>query len=174
VTLATGVITTVAGNGQFGFSGDGGPAKDASLNFPEGIAVDGSGNLIIADLDNYRVRRVDAAAQTITTIAGTGRIGSIGDGGPAKDAELIRPQGVALDSAGNIFIADYRQIRRIAAVTTIISTVAGTGDDRYSGDGGPAKSASLDCVRLTLDRSGNLYIADRINHRLRAVRGPIP
>ena len=177
-----GIITTVAGNGQFTFSGDGGPAINASLKFPWGVATDSIGNFYIADTSNHRIRRVGADG-IITTVAGNGtRTGSIdgeggdpaddlGDDGPATSASLNRPSSVALDAAGNLFIAD-RDNDRIRKVSTggTITTVAGTGDPGFSGDGGPATSASLNGPpNLALDAVGNLYIADRNNHAIRKV-----
>jgi prepilin-type N-terminal cleavage/methylation domain-containing protein len=145
VTAATGIITTVAGNGMSGHSGDGGPATSAKLNYPEGIALDSAGNIYIADDGNYNVRKVTASTGIITTVAGNRGVGYSGDGGPATSAELV-PENVAVDSAGNIYIADqYNQrIRKVAASTGIITTVAGNGRASYSGDGGPATSASMD------------------------------
>ena len=164
---------TVAGNGQAGFSGDGGLATNASLNYPQGLAVDSGGNLFIADMVNARVRRVDASSRVITTVAGNGQIESPNDGAHAKNASLIRPYDVAFDRSGNLFIADYGSVRRVAA-SGIITTVAGSGEYGFGGDNGPAIEARIDVTRLAFDGAGNLYISDRLNHRVRAVRGPIP
>ncbi len=167
---AAGTIATVAGTGEYGYSGDGGPAAQAQLNEPIGVAVDAAGNLYIADLGNHRIRRVDAAG-TIATVAGTGEYGYSGDGGPATQAQLSQPFGVALDEAGNLYIADLgnHRIRRVDAAGTI-ATVAGTGEQGYSGDGGPATQAQLDFPEgVALDEAGNLYIADLGNHRIRKV-----
>jgi sugar lactone lactonase YvrE len=172
VEAATGVITTVAGNGTGGFSGDGGAATSASLNGPNGVAVDASGNLFIADEWNQRIRRVEAATGVITTVAGNGTAGFSGDGGTATSASLARPTGVAVDAAGNLFIADqwnYR-IRRVEATTGVITTVAGDGRQGFGGDGGAATSASLNTpTRVAVDGSGNLFIADYGNARIRRV-----
>ena len=171
VDAMTGTIMTVAGNGTGGFSGDGGPATSASLYLPSGVAVDGSGNLFVADRVNNRIRRVEAP-KIITTIAGTGLPGFSGDGGPATSASLNSPLGMAVDSGGNIFIADTNnlRIRRVDAMTGVITTVAGNGTQGFSGDGGPATSASLNLPAwVVLDSSGNLYIADAGNHRIRRV-----
>lgn len=170
VAATTGTITTIAGNGQPMYAGDGGRATDASLRFPGGIAVDSAGNLFIADLENFRVRRVDSTTGIITTVAGTGVIDSSGDGGPARNAGLVRPQGVVVDRSGNLFIADYLRVRKVAAATGIITTVAGTGDFGFGGDNGTATAALVDAVRVAVDPQGNLHIADRINHRIRAVK----
>ena len=153
-----------------GFSGDGGPAVQAQLSWPEGVAVDGGGNLFIADTLNRRIRRVDANG-TITTLVGTGYIGYSGDGGPAVEAQLFSPEGVAVDGAGNLFIADRdnHRIRRVDANGTI-TTIAGTGKNGFSGDGGPAIEARLRSpYGMAVDGAGNLYIADRDNHRIRRV-----
>jgi sugar lactone lactonase YvrE len=171
VDAATGIITTVAGNGTQGFSGDGGPATSATLNHPWGVAVDASGNLFIADVYNQRIRRVDASTGTITTVAGNGTAAYSGDGGAATSASLNYPYGVAVDASGNLFIADTgnARVRRVDAKTGIITTVAGDGNGAYSsGDGGPATSAGLSPSGVALDSSGNLFIADG-NNRIRRV-----
>jgi sugar lactone lactonase YvrE len=172
-----GIITTVAGNGQ-GYpiliepvvdAGDGGPATNALVNSPVGLNLDALGNLYIADFYNFRIRRV-ATNGIITTFAGAG-LGGAGDGGPATNASLSLPTGVALDSTGNLYIAD-RNHARIRKVDTngIISTVAGNGAATYAGDGGPATNTSL-CgpTGVAFDAFGNLYIADLGNNRIRKV-----
>ena len=172
VDATTGNISTVAGTGTRGFSGDGGGATVARLWSPSGVALDGSGNLYIADTSNYRVRKVDAMTGNISTVAGTGTGGFGGDGGAAASATLSFPYGVALDSSGNLYIADSfdNRIRRVDATTGNISTVAGTGTSSFSGDGGAAASATLNSPRgVALDSSGNLYIADGGNQRIRRV-----
>src|SRR5437899_228459 len=172
VDATTGIITTVAGNGTAGFSGDGGPATGAGLFGPAGIAVDSSGNLFITDSLNNRIRRVNAATRIITTVAGNGMFGFSGDGGPATSAELLVPTGVSVDSSGNLFIADTEnaRIRRVDATTGIITTVAGNGSFGFSGDGGPATSADLNFpTGIAIDSSGNLFITDTLNHRIRRV-----
>jgi uncharacterized protein (TIGR03437 family) len=161
-----GIITTYAGNGQRTFSGDGGPAISAGV-YPEGLAVDASGNLFIADFANNRIRKVSASG-TITTVAGNGTEGFSGDGGPATSAKLASPQGVAVDASGSLFIADSGRIRKVSA-DGIITTVAGKGTGGYSGDGGPATSASVDPTSVAVDASGNLFIADTGNNRIRKV-----
>jgi len=167
---ASGTITTVAGNGQQGYSGDGGPATAASLNLPYGVAADAAGNLYIADWGNLRVRKVTAGG-TISTVAGNGEQGYSGDGGPATAAPLGWAQGVAVDAAGNLYIADsyYDRIRKVSPAGTI-TTVAGNGVEGYSGDGGPATAASLYRPSdVAVDAAGNLYIADSYNQRIRKV-----
>ncbi len=170
---AAGVITTVAGSGERGYSGDGGAATAAQLSLPVGVALDAAGNLYIADRNNDRIRKVDAAG-AISTVAGGGRRGYRGyggDGGPAVEAQLDRPSGVALDAAGNLYIADTdnQRIRKVDAAG-VITTVAGDGNYGYGGDGGPAVEAHLRVPRgVALDGAGNLYIADSSNDRIRKV-----
>ena len=152
--------------------GDGGPATSAKLNLPEGIALDSSGNIFIADAGNSAIREVSAATGMITTVAGNGTTGNSGNGGPATAAELNAPASVAVDSAGNLFIADTNnnEIREVSAATGNISVVAGNGVAGYSGDGGSPTSAELNQpVGVAVDRSGNLYIADRLNSVIREV-----
>ena len=165
----SGIITTVAGNGNGTYSGDGGAATSASF-FPAGVAVDASGNLFIADYLNNRIRKVSAGG-IITTVAGTGTQGFSGDGGPAISAELNKPNGVAVDASGNLFIADdYNQRIRKVSAGGIITTVAGDGTQGFSGDGGPATAASFYYPSwVTVDASGNIFIADTANCRIRKV-----
>jgi hypothetical protein len=170
-----GIITTVAGNGTADFSGDGGPATSASLYSPTAIALDNFGNLLIADFRNNRIRKVDTNG-IITTVAGSGPtgvgVGSFsGDGGPATSATFYNPNGVALDTFGNLFIADTLN-NRIRKVDTngVVSTVAGTGTGGFSGDGGPASSASFNNPYwISVGPSGNLFISDILNNRIREV-----
>src|SRR5439155_1177468 len=172
VTAATGIITTVAGNGINSFAGDGGAATSASLSSPAGVALDASGNLYIADYFNNRIRKVDAASGIITTVAGNGSFGFAGDGGAATSASLSGPAGVAVDAGGNLYIAAYsnHRIRKVDAATGIITTMAGNGNPTFAGDGGAATSASLNFpASVALDASGNLYIADPNNNRIRKV-----
>ncbi|MCK9896861.1 protein kinase [Frankia sp. AgB32] len=165
-----GVISTVAGTGQPGFSGDGGPATRAALNGPCGLAIDTAGNLYVADSQNNRIRRISTGGK-ITTVAGAGVEGFSGDGGPATRALLHGPRRVAAAPDGTLYIADTHnnRIRRINTAGEI-STVAGTGKGAYSGDGGPATSATLKMPDgMTVDRAGNLFIADYGNHRIRRI-----
>ncbi len=165
-----GTITTFAGNGQLGSRGDGGQAVNAELNSPSGLAVDGSGNVYVADTNNHRVRRV-APSGVITTIAGTGLNGFSGDGGAATVAKLDTPVGLALDGAGNLFIADAgnHRIRKLNLNTGVISTAVGNGFGS-GGDGDAASTAMLYFpTALVFDGAGNLYIADTGNHRIRKV-----
>jgi trimeric autotransporter adhesin len=190
--MTTGDIYTVAGNGQFGFSGDGGPAASAAFRYPTAVAVDAAGNLLLADEGNQRVRVVAARTGTfygqpmttgdIYTVAGNGTGGSSGDDGPAVSAELNGPQGVVVDAAGNLLIADsYNSRVRVVAertgtfygqpmTTGDIYTVAGDGMRGSSGDGGPAPSAELNRPQeVAVDAAGNLLIADTYNDRIQTV-----
>jgi sugar lactone lactonase YvrE len=165
-----GRMTRFAGSGSSGFSGDGGPATEALLKTPAGLAIDKKGNVFIADRENHRIRKVDSRGK-ITTFAGNGTAAFSGDGGPATSASLNLPSGVALDSKGNVYIAD-RSNDRIRKVDTKgnISTVAGSGNAGYRGDAGPATQANLDKpFGVALDKKDNLYIADRGNNRVRKV-----
>jgi len=160
------IIETVAGNGTWGYSGDGGPAVQAQLYYPTSVAVDGSGNIYIADFN--RIRKVDTSG-TITTVAGDGTSDYSGDGGPAVQAQLYYPTSVAVDGSGNIYIADFNRIRKVDTSGTI-TTVAGDGTSDYSGDGGPAVQAQLYYpTSVAVDGSGNIYIADSSNNRIRKV-----
>jgi uncharacterized protein (TIGR03437 family) len=173
--VSNGVITTVAGNGTLGYSGDGGPATSAELGLLEGgIAVDSAGNLYIGETHNLsglggdRVRKVSNGV--ITTVAGNGTYGFSGDGGPATSGELNLPGGLAVDSAGNLYIDDTNNYRIRKVSNGVITTVAGNGTYGFSGDGGPATSAQLnEAFGIAFDSDGNLYIADQINNRIREV-----
>jgi sugar lactone lactonase YvrE len=172
VTAGSGIITTVAGIGSPGFSGDGGAATAAQIGPPAGVALDSAGNLYIADYFNHRIRKVTAVSGIITTVAGNGSRGSSGDGGAATAAQIARPAGVALDSAGNLYIADTDndRIRKVTAGSGIITTVAGNGSYGFGGDGGVATVAGLSFpCGVALDTAGNFYIADRDSNRVRAV-----
>jgi trimeric autotransporter adhesin len=173
IVVATGVMTTYAGiSGTGGYNGDGILATSAQLNHPMGLALDSSGNLYVADSANHRVRRV-AASGGITTLAGTGTAGYNGDGINAATAKLSLPTGVAVDASGNVFVAEAagQRIRRLNATGGLIVTVAGTGVSGNNWDGG-ALIAMLNMPRaVAVDSSGNLYIAEAGNHRIRKVVG---
>ncbi|HTB17305.1 MAG TPA: hypothetical protein VK708_04280, partial [Bryobacteraceae bacterium] len=176
----TGTISTFAGNGAGtpatgAFSGDGGPAVDASLNNPTAVAIDGAGVVYIADQFNQRIRKV-ALDGTITTIAGNGTAGFSGDGGPAIGAALNFPGGITADSAGNLYFNDDLNFRtRMVSTGGTINTIAGSGAPGFSGDGGPATSAALSGnFGVALDAGGNMYIADSTNNRIREVYGVVP
>jgi trimeric autotransporter adhesin len=174
VSAATGQIRTVAGNGALGFGGDGGPATSARLSVPYGVAVDSNGNLYIADTYNNRIREVSAATSQIFTVAGNGTAGYTGDGAAATSAELNLPIGIAVDSNGNLFIADTSNnvIREVSAATGLISTVAGTGAYGFSGDNGTPASAELaNPVGVAVGSLGRVFVADTFNDRVRAFAG---
>ena len=164
------VISTFAGNGTSAFSGDGGPATQASIQTPMGVASDPSGNLFIADERNFRLRKV-APSQVITTVAGNGAFRYGGDGGPAVSAYMINPTSVAVDAAGNIYVAEIlgNRVRKITPFGQI-STLAGTSRRGYSGDGGPAAAAALASpYSVVADPAGNVFIADTGNSRIRKI-----
>ena len=170
VNLPTnGIITTMAGNGNNGYSGDGGAATSARLNQPQRVALDSHGNLFIADTFNNRVRKVDTNG-IITTVAGGGSE-SLGDGGAATNATLNEPYGMAVDSTGNLLITDtYNYRLRKVDTNGIITTAAGNGTNGYSGDGGLATKAMLSGPSgVAVDSYGNLFIADLGNNRIRKV-----
>jgi sugar lactone lactonase YvrE len=192
IKMTRGDIYTVAGNGSTGFSGDGGPAVKAAV-VPVGLTVDPAGNLVIADAGNDRVRVVadrtgtfygiTMTADDIYTVAGDGDQGFSGDGGPATGAALYDPNGIAVDPAGNLVIADAGNARvRVVAESTgkfygvamtdgDIYTVAGDGSTAFSGDGGPATGAGVGTADVAVDAGGNLVIADETNNRIRVVTG---
>jgi sugar lactone lactonase YvrE len=167
---AAGIITTIAGTGTAGYSGDGGPATSARLDTPHGIAVDSAGNVFVADAPNHRIRRITPSG-IITTVAGTDRSGYNGDGIAATEARLSYPKGVEIGPDGALYIGDANnhRVRRVGP-DGIITTVAGTGSAGYSGDGGPATSARFNKPRnLAFDSAGNLYVADDLNNVVRRV-----
>lgn len=169
----TGIITTFAGTGVAGFSGDGGPASAAQISGPRGVEIDTAGNLYIADSFNSCVRKVTRAGR-ITTVAGMGGVfGNSGDGGPATSALLGDPEGVAFDAAGNYYITDFSNcnVRKVDS-NGIITKVAGTGVCGFSGDGGPATGAQfLNPIGIEVDSVGNILIADTFNNRVRKIDG---
>jgi sugar lactone lactonase YvrE len=173
VDISSGIITTYAGSGEIGSGGDGGLATAASLSDPFDIAIDGAGNLLIADFYRYVVRRVDAITQIITTLAGNRQDEIAEDGLPATAATLHLPSGVTLDVAGNIYVASNFRIRRVDAASGKIQTIAGGGHPTDGvGDGGPATSAALQPGggRVAVDNDGNVYIADRYGYRVRKIQ----
>ena len=165
---SNGAISTVAGTGAAGYSGDGGPAIDAQLLNPTSVAYDRTGNLYLTDFGNHRVRKIDQDGK-ISTIAGTGTAGYSGDGGPAVNAEMNGPYSVAVDWDGNLFIAEINNhLVRKVDTNGVISTIAGTGTAGFSGDGGPAAAAQLNTPFCAdVDSNGIIYIADTANHRIR-------
>jgi sugar lactone lactonase YvrE len=180
VDLKKGTITTVAGSGKKGYSGDGGPATKATLNEPYAVVVAPGGDLYIVDRLNACVRKVDGKTGVITTAAGTGKKGYSGDGGPANRAQLVEPNDCFLDGAGGLLIADVSdwRVRRLDLKTGTISTFAGTGRKKGRparkdlGDGGPATRAVLHGARaVCVDGKGNTYICEREGNAVRKVDG---
>jgi hypothetical protein len=173
VVQPSAVVQTVAGTGAEGFSGDSGPATSAKIASPTAIVTDAAGNLYFADRDNHCVRKIDTAGK-IVTVAGSGIEGYGGDGGPATSAMLDSPSGVAVDSTGNLFIADTNNNRIRKVSNGVITTYAGTGVGSFCGDGGPPAAACLFFPRgIAIDSSDGLYIADSGNNRVRFIGGGI-
>jgi sugar lactone lactonase YvrE len=166
-----GNISTLAGNGTAGYAGDGGSAAESQLSAPRGVAVDAQGNVYIADSGNHRVRRVDAQTGVIDTFAGTGVPEFGGDGGPAREARLASPRSLAVDTQGNLYIADYTNARiRKVDTNGIITTVAGNGGEGAGGDGGPALDATVQNPwSIDVDAQGNLYLVQFGLPRVRRV-----
>jgi sugar lactone lactonase YvrE len=170
--VSNGLIAAIAGNGMSGSGGDGGAATSAQLNGPQGVALDAAGNVYIADTYNSRIREISNGA--IATVAGNGKNGDGGDGGPASAAELFAPAGIAVDSFGNLYIADTLNSRVRKVSSGIIATVAGNGGTGYSGDNGPAASAELNWPgAVAVDAAGALYIADTGNDCIRMVKNGV-
>jgi NHL repeat len=168
----SGIISTYAGNGTLGYSGDGGPATAASIGYCWGITCDGSGNVYVSDWSYRHVRRIDASTHVITTIAGSGGSGTTGDGGPATAATFYDPWFLACDPSGNVYISDWGsyRVRKIDMSTGIINAYAGTTTPGFSGDGGPASTAQMDePAGIAIDAAGNLYVSDWGNERVRKV-----
>jgi sugar lactone lactonase YvrE len=174
ITTSSGIINTIAGNTSTGSSGDGGQATSAELAFPFALALDDTGNVFIADWGNSRIRKVANKTGIITTIAGNGSQGSMGDGGQATAAELWLPMAVSIDASGNILIADSKNnlIRKVTASTGIISAIAGNGAAGYSGNGALALMSELDYPDgVATDTAGNIYYADGNNDVIREITG---
>jgi sugar lactone lactonase YvrE len=173
VDVRTGVIATVAGNGAAGYAGDGGPATEASLNEPYGIAIDRAGDVYVADRHNHCVRRIDRVSGVIATVVGNGSAGFAGDGGPAAAARLVEPNGLALDAAQRrLFVADVgdHRVRVVDLVSGRIATFAGTGEAVHSGDGGPAAAAGVFGARaVEVAADGRVFILERQGSSLRVV-----
>ncbi|NDC41789.1 MAG: T9SS C-terminal target domain-containing protein [Chitinophagia bacterium] len=169
IAATTGIISTIAGTGTTGFSGDSGMASAATFNTPAFICIDKYNNIYISDLLNYRIRRIDSTG-IITTYAGTGTRGHSGDGGPATAAKLFAVGGMKTDTNCNLYFADNYQVRKIDYSTGIITTIAGNGSAGYSGDGGPATSAATNFPQdVAVDQHGNVYFSDVINERVRVI-----
>ena len=177
VDFSTGIITTIAGVGRAGYSGDGNSAKIALLSNPTGLALDHKGNLYISDSGNERVRKVNLSTGIITTVAGTGETGFSGDEGLAKHSKLSNPLGLAIDKKGDLFIVDRgnNRIRKVDLSTGNINTIAGTGESGFSGDGDLALNAQLSKpTGLAFNNDGDLFIVDRGNNRIRKISGLSP
>ena len=169
IDAASGVITTVAGDGTVGSGGDGGPATRARMREPNDCALDGKGGLLIADVQDQRIRRLDIANGVITTFTGTGEKAHRGDGGKATDAAIFGARAVCADGRGNVYVCEREgnTIRRIDA-DNVITTVAGTGAKGYSGDGGPAIDCEFNGPKaIRCDADGNVLIVDTENHAVR-------
>lgn len=171
VWVREGAVTIFAGTGILGYGGDGGQATNAMIGKAISIALDRDGNIYFADGDNNRIRRVDISTRIITTVAGTGAATDSGDGGPAVNAGVSRPTGVTVDAAGDLYFSSgWSRIRKVIAHTGIIETIAGQVDTSFGGDNGPAINALFwDPVPSAIDRSGNLFIADYENSRVRMI-----
>jgi streptogramin lyase len=171
-TAIAGEVITLAGTGENVYSGNNGPAKKAGVGGPFGVVIGPDKALYICETTNHVVRRVNLKTGRISTVAGTGKKGYSGDGGPAKKARLNEPYEIRFDQHGNMFFVEMRNhlVRKVDSKTGIISTVAGTGKRGFSGDGGPATKATFSSPHsIALDNSGNLYICDIGNHRIRKV-----
>lgn len=175
VNLGTGIISLVAGTGEGGFDGDGGPATDAKLNKPRGLFVDADNNILIADTDNHRIRMVDAGTGAISTIIGNGSKGSAGDGGMAAAAQVNKPRGILVDGPGNIYVSDTdnHKVRFVSHQDNRIRTLAGIGDAGYDGDNQPAVDAKLNkpsSIVMPATRGGRrIFISDKDNNRIRVL-----
>lgn len=176
VVQPDGRIVTLVGDGTAGFTGDNGPGAAARLNAPRGLAVDGAGNLFIADTFNHVVRRLDAVNRTITTVVGSGTAGFSGDGGPPAAARLDSPAGVAVDAEGALLVADTanNRIRRLPPGGTVLATLAGSGAAGFGGDGGPPAAAALNApFGVAAGAGGAVFVADTANNRIRQIAGGV-
>lgn len=166
-------LETLAGTGEAGFSGDGGPATAAQINNPFGVEIGPDGHVYFCDTGNHVIRKIDRETGIISTVAGTGGVrGYDGDGGPATSAKLYEPYELRFDGAGNLFFVEMKNhlVRRVDAKTNIITTIAGTGEAGFGGDGGSATSAKLNQPHsIVLDKNGDLFICDIGNQRIRHV-----
>ena len=174
LTFATGKLSVVAGTGTAGFSGGGAAATAAEFNQPTGVVFDADGDLLVADLVNNRVRKIDMTSGVVSTIIGDGTAASTGDGGPATGAQTNGPSGLTFDGAGNLFINEFggHAIRRVDEATNVITTIAGTGVAGHSGNGGPATAAKINMPGAgEFDAAGNLYVPMLGDHRVRKIDG---
>jgi sugar lactone lactonase YvrE len=169
IAASNGAVTTFAGSGNPGFTD--GPAASAQFNFPYGVAVDASGNVFVADYSNHRIRRIAAGTGTVTTLAGNGTAGLV-NGAPAT-AQFNFPRGVAVDASGNVYVADQSNnvIRRIAAGTGTVTTLAGSGVAGFADNANPLQAQFNSPSSVAVDASGNVYVADRVNNRIRRIDG---
>lgn len=172
ITMKSGVISTIAGTGQAGYSGDGGPAVKAELAQPHSIQFGPGGDLFICDIKNHVIRRVEMLSGTISTFAGTGKPGPTPDGAPVRGTALNGPRSLDFDAQGNLWLAtrEGNQVFRLDLVTGLISHVAGTGEKGFTGNGGPAKEATLSGPKgLAIDAKGNVWLADTESHSVRMI-----
>lgn len=166
---STGETRVIAGTGEGGFSGDGGPALEAQLRNPEWVEVDTEGNIVLADRGNHRVRRIERGSGVITTLVGDGQNATLGDGGPARGASLTYPFGLVLDAHDNVFVFDTEshQIRRVDADSRVITRVVGSGEEGFDGDGPATEAAMFRPHNGRFDAEGRLVFGDSFNQRVR-------
>ena len=168
IDVTTGIITTVAGNGGIGYGSDGVPATSTTIYNPYGICIDGIGNIFVSDYSNYRIRKVDTFG-IISTYAGTGSPGYGIDGIPATSSNIYQVYGLCADRMNNIYICDGARVRRIDAITNIITTFAGNGTSISGGDGGPATNAGVNPLAIAMNATGELFIGDQTANDVRKV-----